>query len=146
MSRHIETAGDADLLRFPRDVADWMLLSRALMQTTQHTFPIHVRTGWIDFSPALHWYATQKVRSALRPVASRVRAVTVRIADHEAHDPSTRLCAIDVTLKPAGITSATATGRNVCELVDRATAASLEKLRAQHQAAGVVHAPLSRVA
>ena len=113
----------------PGDAADWMLLSKAIMQTAQHPFPVHVRTGWIDFSPMLHWYATHQVRSALRPVASRVRAVTVRIADHAPHDPSTRLCAIDVTLKPVGTTSATAVGRNVCELVDRAIEASLDKLR-----------------
>ena len=115
------------------------------MQTTQHTFPIHVRTRWIDFSPALHWYATQKVRSALRPVASRVRAVTVRIADHEPHDPSTKLCAIDVALKPAGTIAATATGTNLCELVDRATAASVEQLCEQRQA-DMVRAPLSKIA
>ena len=115
------------------------------MQTTQHTFPVQVRTGWIDFSPALHWYATQRVRSALRPIASRVRAVTVRLADHEPHDPSTRLCAIEVTLKPAGAISATSTGRNVCKLVDLAMEASLEKLRERHETdAG--HAPLSRIA
>jgi hypothetical protein len=115
------------------------------MQTAQHPFPVHVRTGWIDFSPALQWYATQKVRSVLRPVASRVRAVTVRIADHEPHDPSTRLCAIDVILKSAGTISATSAGRNVYELVDRATEASIEKLREQHQT-DVVHEPLSRIA
>src|SRR4051812_33431795 len=115
------------------------------MQTTQHTFPIHVRTGWTDFSPALHWYATQKVRSALRAVASRVRAVTVRIADHEPHDPSARLCAIDVALKPAGTITATAIGRNLCELVDRATEASVEQLREQREI-NMVRAPLSRIA
>ena len=115
------------------------------MQTAQHPFPVQVQTGWIDFSPALHWYATQKVRSVLQPVASRVRAVTVRIADHEPHDPATRLCAIDVRLKPAGAISATSTGRNVCELVDRATEATLEQLREQHEA-DVVHEPLSRIA
>lgn len=115
------------------------------MQTAQHPFPVQVRTGWIHFSPALHWYARQKARAALRPVASRVRAVTVRIADHEPHDPSTRLCAIDVSLKPGGTITATSTGRNVCELVDRATEAAVEKLREQHEA-DVVHEPLSRIA
>ena len=115
------------------------------MQPAQHPFLVHVRTGWIDFSPALHWYATQKVRSVLRPVASRVRAVTVRIADHEPHDPSTRLCAIDVTLKSARTISATSVGRNVYELVDRATEASIERLREQHEA-DVIHEPLSRIA
>ena len=69
----------------------------------------------------------------------------MRIADHEPHDPSTRLCAIDVTLKPAATISATSTGRNVYELVDLAMEASLEKLR-EHDEADVVHAPLSRIA
>ena len=115
------------------------------MQPAQHSFLVHVRTGWIDFSPALQWYATQKVRSVLRPVASRVRAVTVRIADHEPHDPSTRLCAIDIGVKPAGTISATSAGRNVYELVDRAIEASLEKLSEQHEV-DVVHEPLSRIA
>jgi ribosome-associated translation inhibitor RaiA len=115
------------------------------MQTAQQPFPVHVRTGWIDYSPALHWYATQKVRSALRSVASRIRAVTVRIADHEPHDPSTRLCAIDVSVKPTGTISATSTGRNVCELIDHAADAAVEKLREQ-QEVDVVHQPLSRIA
>jgi hypothetical protein len=116
-----------------------------IMETTQHSFPVQVQTGWIDFSPALHWYAAEKVRSVLRPVASRVRSVTVRVADHEPHDPSTRLCAVDVSLKPAGTVSAIATGRNVSELVDRAAEAILEKLRKQHEA-DVVHEPLSKIA
>jgi hypothetical protein len=115
------------------------------METTQHPFPVQVQTGWIDFSPALHWYAAQKVRSVLRPVASRVRSVTVRVADHEPHDPSTRLCAVDVSLRPTGTVSATSTGRNVSELVDRATEATLEKLRNQHET-DVVHQPLAKIA
>jgi hypothetical protein len=48
-------------------------------------------------------------------------------------------------LKAAGTISATSTGRNACELVDRATEATLEKLREQHEA-DVVHEPLSRIA
>jgi hypothetical protein len=115
------------------------------METTQHQFPVHVQTGWIDFSPALHWYATQKVRSVLRPVASRVRSVTVRVADHEPHDPATRLCAVDVSLRPGGAISVTSTGRNVSELVGRATDATLEKLRTQREA-DVVHEPFSNIA
>jgi Sigma 54 modulation protein / S30EA ribosomal protein len=116
-----------------------------IMETTQHPFPVQVRTGWIDFSPALHWYAAQKVRSALRPVASRVRSVTVRVADHEPHDPATRLCAVDVSLRPTGTVSATSTGGNVSELVDRAAEAIVEKLRRQHEA-DLVHEPLSTIA
>ena len=69
----------------------------------------------------------------------------MRIADHEPQDPSTRLCAVDVALKPAGTISATSTGRNVFELVERAAEASLEKLR-DHNDADVVHEPLSRIA
>jgi hypothetical protein len=66
--------------------------------------------------------------------------VTVRIADHEPHDPSMRLCAIDVALRPAGTIATTAIGRNLCELVDRATEASVEKLREQRQT-DMVHTP-----
>ena len=115
------------------------------MHTTQDRFPVHVYTGWIDFSPSLHWYAAHNVRSALAAVASHVRSVTVRVADHESHDPSMRLCVIDVTLKAGGTISATATGRNVWQAVECATDAILEKLRAHHQA-DVVQQPFSRIA
>ena len=115
------------------------------METTQHPFPVQIQTGWIDFSPALHWYAAQKLRAVLRPVASRVRSVTVRVADHEPHDPSTRLCAVDVSLRPGGAISVTSTGRNVSELVERAAEAIVEKLRKPTEA-DLVHEPLSKIA
>jgi hypothetical protein len=113
------------------------------MHTTQ--LPVHVYTGWIDFSPALQWYAAHKVRSALSTVASHVRSVTVRIADHESHDPSTRLCVIDVTLKAAGTISATATGTTVWQAVDCATEAAVEKFR-EYRHSDPVHPPCSRIA
>ena len=116
------------------------------MHTTQDRFPVHVYTGWIDFSPALHWYAAHIVRSALSVVASHVGTVTVRVADHESHDPSMRLCVIDVTVKASGATiSATATGRNAWQAVEGATNATLEKLREHHQS-DVAHQPFSRIA
>ena len=99
------------------------------MNRTKQLFPVGVRTGWIDFSPALHAYASTRVTRAFSTFAARIRCVTVRVTDHEPHDPATRLCAIEVELKPGGTLSATSTGRDVYESVDQATETILAKLR-----------------
>ncbi len=114
------------------------------MQRTQLPFPVSVRTGWIDFSPALRAYARTRVTRALGTFAARIRSVTVRVTDHEPHDPATRLCAIEVELKPVGTLSATSTGRDVYESVDQTTATILARLRGKR---GLHDAePLSRIA
>jgi hypothetical protein len=102
-----------------------------IMQVSQPRFPVHVRMGWIDFSPALQAYVTQRVRATLGAFASRIRSVRVRIADHEPHDPASRLCAIEVELKPVGALSAVSTGRGVYELVNDATDTILARLSAE---------------
>lgn len=114
------------------------------MNRTQQPFPVSVRTGWIDFSPALHSYARTRVITALGTFATRIRSVTVRVIDHEPHDPATRLCAMEVELKPVGTLSATSTGRNVYESIDQATDTILVRVRGQ---LGLDDAePLSRIA
>jgi ribosome-associated translation inhibitor RaiA len=114
------------------------------MQITQQPFAVRVHTGWIDFSPALQSYAAAKVTQALGSFASRIRSVEVRIAEHEPHNPATRLCVIDVVLKSVGVLSTTATGRDPYALVDEATNAIVARLRSQRR----VDAPdaLSRIA
>jgi hypothetical protein len=114
------------------------------MPRPQQPFPVHVRTGWIDYSPALHSYASLQVARTLGGFASRIRSVTVRIADHEPHDTASRLCAIDAELKPAGALSTTASGRDPYELVERAAAAMRARLRDERRAG--VPRPLSRIA
>jgi ribosome-associated translation inhibitor RaiA len=83
-------------------------------------FPVHVRTRWIDFSPALRWYTARKIESALQPFASRIRSVYVRITDVP-DDLDSRTCAIQVLIKPFAFASASATGADPYESVDRAT-------------------------
>ena len=101
-----------------------------MMQTQRHAFPIHVRTGWIDFSPALHSYVTGRVTRTLSPFASRIASVAVRIGNQEPHDPATRLCAIDIQLKADGAISSVSSGRDVYDVVNNATDAILKKMRA----------------
>lgn len=101
------------------------------MQSTSHAFPVHVRTGWIDFSPAVQWYAPHKLKTALEPVAEYVRSVTLRIADREPGDLATRVCTVDVSLKPTGALTASVTGTDVRELVDRTVDAIVKKVHAQ---------------
>jgi hypothetical protein len=36
------------------------------MQTSQTTFPVHVRTRWLDFSPAFHWHAMERPGGGLQ--------------------------------------------------------------------------------
>ena len=114
------------------------------MNRTQQPFPVNVRTGWIDFSPALHAYAITRVTSAFIVFSARIRSVAIRVTDHEPHDPATRLCAIEVELKPVGTLSATSTGRDVYESVDQATETILARLRGKLRLDR--SEPLSRIA
>jgi hypothetical protein len=92
----------------------------------------------------LHSYASTRVIRALGTFAARIGSVTVRIVDHEPYDPATRLCAIEVELKPVGTLWATSTGRDVYESVDQATETILASLRGK---LGFDDAePLSRIA
>jgi len=84
-------------------------------------FPVHVQTGWLDFSPSLQWYAARTAESSLEPFASRIRSVTIRFTDVEG-DLDRRKCVIHVVLKPSGFVSESATGTDTYESVDRAIA------------------------
>lgn len=85
------------------------------------TFPVYVRTRWLDFSPALQWHATRKVESALQPFASRIRAVTVEIADSEG-SLAGRTCVIQVVMHTRAFLSASATGAGIYESIEGAIA------------------------
>jgi ribosome-associated translation inhibitor RaiA len=107
-----------------------------IMQITQQPFAVRVHTGWIDFSPALQSYAAAKVTQSLGSFACRIRSVEVRIAEYEPQKPATRLCAIEVELKPVGVLSTTATGHDPYALVDEATNAIVARLRNQRRVDG----------
>ncbi len=116
----------------PLDLAE-VRAAPVAMQNPQHTFPVDVHTGWIDFSPALHWYATERLRSALAPVGSRVRSATVRIHEHEPHEREVRHCVVDVALQPSGTVSASCSGANLRALIDEATEAVRAQLHGPHE-------------
>ena len=92
------------------------------MEAARATFPIDIHTPWLDFSPALHWHATQTVDLALAAFASLIRSVTVRIMPRHVSDLDGRVCTVDVELQSSGSVSASSTGSDVYQLVDRATA------------------------
>lgn len=99
--------------------------------STSHAFPVHVSTGWRDFSPALHWHATRVVRAALQKLAPHVRSVTVRFSDHEPGEAANRRCSIEVEVNPHGAALSTAaTGTDPYELVDRAADAVVARVQA----------------
>ena len=77
------------------------------MRQTQR-FPVDVRTSWLDYSPAFHYQAAQRIRSGLAEFASQVRAVTVRISDDESHKTAQRQCEIEVMMTHPGQVSASA--------------------------------------
>jgi hypothetical protein len=106
------------------------------MQTSQTTFPVHVQTRWLDFSPAFHWHTARKIESALRPFASQISSVTVRITDVQG-DLDSRRCAIQIMTKPSGFVSASAIGVGPYESADRATERGRSIL--ERQVAGKAH-------
>jgi hypothetical protein len=95
------------------------------MEGARVVFPVHVRTRWIDFSPALRWYTARTLESALQPFASRIRSIYVRITDVPG-DFDSRTCTIQVLIKPFAFASASATGADAHDAVDGAT----ERVRA----------------
>jgi ribosome-associated translation inhibitor RaiA len=92
-------------------------------------FPVDVRTGWIDFSPALRHHASERIRSLLAQFALQVRSVTVRISDAEPHRPAHRRCDIEVMTTHAGAITASSIGLDVFALVNHAAESALEALR-----------------
>ncbi len=99
------------------------------MLHTQPRFPIAIQTGWVDYSPALRYHASQRIGSSLAEFAPRIRSVTVRVSDDAPHTTRQRRCDIDVVTTDAGVVSASSTGRNLFALVDRALASLATTLR-----------------
>jgi hypothetical protein len=99
------------------------------MDRTLQAFPVDVRTGWIDFSPSLHWHVTRTIISALGAFASRIRSVAVRITDHQPQNGTGRRCSIDVELKSGGRISSVAAGRDLYTPVHDAARAAAAQLR-----------------
>lgn len=100
------------------------------MQNLQQPFPIGVRTGWVDYSPALCHHITEKVRSRLAEFAKDIRSVSVRISDAEPHDTTLRRCSVEVTTRTGPI-SASAVGADLFTVVDAAVDRAGKMLREQ---------------
>ena len=98
------------------------------MRTDQQPFPIDVRTGWVDYSPALRRQASQRMRSRLAEFASQIRSVTVRFSDDEANTIAHRRCDLEV-MTHTGPISALAVGVDLFALVDRVLDTAVEMLR-----------------
>jgi ribosome-associated translation inhibitor RaiA len=88
----------------------------------QESLTVHLRMRWLDFSPALHHYATRRIEVALRRFATRIRRVNVLIADANGPRRSAddRRCEIEVLLHPAGSLTVSATASDPYLSVDRA--------------------------
>ena len=112
------------------------------MRNGQQPFPIDVRTGWVNYSPALRHHASQRVRSRLAECASQIRSVTVRCSADEPQTIAHRHCEIEVTTTHAGPISASSVGVDLLALVDRAVEIVAEKLRQRPNAQ--THAELGR--
>jgi ribosome hibernation promoting factor len=92
------------------------------MKHVQESFPVRLRMRWLDFSPALQWYATRRVEIALRRFASRIREVNVLIADSNGPrgGADDKACEIDVHLQPSGSLTVSSAAPDAYLAVDRA--------------------------
>ena len=86
---------------------------------TQQTFPVHVRSRWLDYSPALHNHTRTGVDAALRAHASRVHWVKVRLSGGEGA-PEEKLCEIEVAMKPDGVLTVSAADVDAYRATDTA--------------------------
>ena len=112
------------------------------MRNGQQPFPIDVRTGWVDYSPAFRHHASQRLRSRLAEFASQIRSVTVRCSGDEPQTIAHRQCEIEVITTHAGPISASSVGVDPFALVDRAVEIVVEILRQRPSAQ--THAELGR--
>lgn len=101
-------------------------------------FPVDVRTGWVDYSPALRYHATERARSVLAGFASRIRSVKVRIADAEPHDLERRRCEVEVLTTDGGPITVSSVGADLFDIVDRALDSAAEMLHRRASAAPIV--------
>ena len=88
----------------------------------------------MDYSPAFHYYASQRIRSRLAAFASQIRAVTVRISQDEPHTTAQRHCEIEVMTTHAGQVSASSVGVKLFTLLDRAVDSVVDVLRQRARA------------
>ena len=116
-----------------------------MIEATRPTFPVQVRTGWRDYSPALRWYGAETLKAALETYASRIRSVSLRITDHDADGFDGKNCAIEVALEPFGSVSASCTGADLHHTVDCATERVLANLRRRIDAEAAAE-PVARIA
>ena len=77
------------------------------MITAREAIPIHVRTPWLDYSPALHRHARTRIEAALRSSATRIRWVNARISARDGCREE-RVCELEVVMKPHGLVVASA--------------------------------------
>lgn len=89
------------------------------IDVTHHTFPVHVRSRWLDYSPALHNHARTRVDAALRAHATRVQWVKVRLTGGDGA-PEERICEIEVTMKPDGLLTVSASDVDAYRATDAA--------------------------
>jgi ribosomal subunit interface protein len=95
-----------------------------------HTrFPINVHTGWVDYSPALRSYASQRIKSRLAEFAPQIRSVAVRISSDRPQMTSRRRCDIEVVTRDAAPITASAAGVPMFTVIDRALDAIVRRLR-----------------
>ena len=83
------------------------------------TFPVHVRSRWLDYSPALHNHTRTLIEAALRAHASRVHSVQVRLSGGEG-TLEERICEIEIALKPDGVLLVSAADVDACRATDAA--------------------------
>ena len=99
------------------------------MRNSQQPFPIEVRTGWSDYSPALQHHASERVAARFAEFSSRIRGVVVRCSDDEPQAGARRRCDIEVMTTHAGPIMASASGEDLFELVEQASKTAVGILR-----------------
>lgn len=90
------------------------------MFSPRQLFPIDIRTGWVDYSPALRYHASQRVRSRLAGFAPQIRSAIVQFLDEDPQTPEQRRCEIKVTTADGIAVTASASGAELFTLVERA--------------------------
>lgn len=99
------------------------------MRKNQHEFPVYVRMGWVDYSPALREHAPRRVRARLAEFDSRIRWASIRFSPDETQATARRRCDLEVMVAHVGPIFGSAVGTDLFTLVDRATDAVAERLR-----------------
>jgi len=112
---------------------------------TAQRFPVRLRTGWLDFAPALQWHTGRRLQSALRPFRTRIRHVNVRVSDAPG-EVDARQCEIGVVMQSGQAVRASATARGAYESVDLAADRVRALVRRHIRTEQAIRDPLSRIA